>query len=83
MIIMRYSNLNILIILGGINMNEMIILNLINLYEAEIKEVEGTISNEHLCELGYYGDEPNTHTNNILNLLEYISILKEKIAELQ
>lgn len=64
-------------------MNEMIILRLINLYETEIEEVEGALSNEKLWELGYSGDEPNPHTNNILDLLEYISILKEKIAELQ
>lgn len=52
------------------------------LYENEIKEIQGTISNEHLWELGYNGEEPNPHTENIEVLEEYIEVLKSKLEEL-
>ena len=48
--------------------------------KAEIEEVKGTISNEHLCELGYDGDEPlNPHTENIMALMEYLEVLEEML----
>lgn len=53
------------------------------LYENEIKEIQGTISNEHLWELGYNGEEPNPHTENIEVLEEYIEVLKSKLEELK
>ena len=54
------------------------------LYKKEIEEIEGAISNERLWELGYDGDEPtNPHTENIAILMEYLELLKEKLAELK
>lgn len=54
------------------------------LYKKEIEEIEGTISNERLLELGYNGDEPiNPHTENIEMLTEYLEALKEKLAEIK
>lgn len=48
----------------------------------EIEEVKGTISNEHLCELGYDGKEPsNPHTENIEVLMEYLDILEEMLSK--
>jgi hypothetical protein len=64
-------------------MNEMIKFWLIQLYEKEINEYKAAISNEQMWELGYNGEEPNPHTNNICNILEYISVLEDKIKELQ
>ena len=53
-------------------------------YEKEIIESRGTLSNEHIGELGYDGEEPNPHTNNIADIIqEYITALEEKIKELQ
>ena len=50
--------------------------------KAEIKEVKGTIRNEHLCELGYDGKEPwNPHTENIELLKEYLEELREMLKE--
>lgn len=51
------------------------------LYENEIKEIQGTISNEHLWELGYNGEEPNPHTENIEVLKEYLEVLESKLNE--
>ena len=49
---------------------------------AEIKEVRGAISNEHLWELGYDGEEPvNPHTDNIMTLMEYLDLLNEMLAD--
>ena len=46
--------------------------------KAEIEEVKCAISNEHLWELGYDGDEPmNPHTENIMVLTEYLEVLEE------
>ena len=45
------------------------------LYDREIKEAYGTISNEHIWEIGYDGEEPNPHTENIKQLQEYIRVL--------
>ena len=54
------------------------------LYKKEIEEIEGTISNERLWELGYNGDEPiNPHTENIEMLTEYLEALEEKLAEIK
>lgn len=53
------------------------------LYKKEIEEIQGTISNEHLWELGYDGEEPNPHTGNIEVLKEYLELLEEKLEELK
>ena len=46
----------------------------------EIEEVKSTIGNEHLCELGYNGEEPwNPHTENIMILMEYLEVLEEML----
>ena len=50
--------------------------------KTEIEEVKGTISNEHLWELGYDSIEPlNPHTENIMILNEYLEILEEMLKE--
>ena len=50
--------------------------------KTEIEEVKGTISNEHLCELGYDGKEAwNPHTENIMVLMEYLEVLEEMLKE--
>lgn len=65
-------------------MNETIKIWLEKLYKNEIQEVRGTISNEHIWELGYNGQEPiNPHTENIEVLKEYIKILEAKLEELK
>ena len=49
---------------------------------AELEEVQGTISNEHLWELGYDGEEPlNPHTDNIMTLMEYLELLNKMLAD--
>ena len=53
------------------------------LYQKEIEEIKGTISNEHLRELGYDGEESNPHTGNIAVLQEYLEKLEEKLEELK
>ena len=53
------------------------------LYEKEIENAKAYISSEHLWELGYDGEDPNPHTENIERLKEYIEALKEKLEELQ
>lgn len=63
-------------------MNETIKIWLEELYKKEIEEAKGAISNEHLWELGYDGEESNPHTENIEVLKEYIEVLEEKLAEL-
>lgn len=64
-------------------MDEMIKEWLKQLYENEIEESKANIENEHLWELGYDGEEPNPHTENIERLNEYVEILKKKINELK
>ena len=65
-------------------MSETVKIWLKELYKKEIEEIEGTISNERLWELGYNGDEPiNPHTENIEMLTEYLETLKEKLAEIK
>jgi hypothetical protein len=65
-------------------MNETVKIWLEELYKNEIEEAKGTISNEHLWELGYDGNEPvNPHTENIMALEEYIEVLEEKLKELK
>lgn len=49
--------------------------------KTEIEEVKGTISNEHLWELGYDGQEPNPHTENIMVLMEYLEVLEEMLSK--
>lgn len=44
---------------------------IINMLDQEINEIPDTIKNEHLWELGYDGEDPNPHTQNIENLKEY------------
>lgn len=64
-------------------MNEMVKIWLERLYKNEIEVAKTTVSNEHLWELGYDGDEPtNPHTENIEVLKEYIKVLEEKLEEL-
>jgi len=62
-------------------MNEEIRLWLEELYKKEIEEVKGTIGNERLWELGYTGDEPNPHTENIAVLNEYMEVLAELLSK--
>ena len=65
-------------------MNETVKIWFKDLYEKEIEEVRGTISNEHLCELGYDGDEPyNPHSENILLLTEYLDELTRRMNEIE
>lgn len=63
-------------------MNETIRIWLENLYQNEIEEIKGAISNERIWERGYYGEEPNPHTENIEVLTEYLETLEEKLEEL-
>ena len=51
-------------------------LRIINMLDKEINEIPDTIKNEHLWELGYDGEDPNPHTQNIENLKEYRKRLK-------
>lgn len=46
--------------------------------KAEIEEVRGAISNEHIWELGYNGNE-NPHTKNTAALMEYLEVLEEML----
>lgn len=64
-------------------MNETVRIWLEELYKKEIKRAKGSISNEHLWELGYNGEEPNPHTGNIEILHEYIEVLEEKLEEVR
>lgn len=65
-------------------MNETVRIWFEELYKKEIEEIEGTISNERLWELGYDGDESvNPHTENIELLTEYLEALKERLAEIK
>ena len=50
---------------------------LILLFDVEIADVEMTISNEHLWELGYEGDEPNPHSGNIVMYMQYLNALEQ------
>ncbi len=51
-----------------------------DLINDELKEINGTISNEHIWELGYEGADPNPHTDNIEKLVAYRDVLS-KIAD--
>lgn len=64
-------------------MHETVKIWLEELYKNEIEKIKGTISNEHIWELGYDGEEPNPHTENIEVLKEYLDILEEKLDELK
>lgn len=59
-------------------MNEMIKEWLIQLYEREIAEVEGTISNNHLCILSAANkEEERMFIQNEMNMREYLEVLEE------
>ena len=64
-------------------MNETVRIWFEELYTKEIEEVKGTIKNERIWELGYDGEEPNPHTENIEVLEEYLERLEEKLEELK
>lgn len=64
-------------------MNETVKIWLKELYSKEIAEIKGTIENEHIWELGYDGEEPNPHTENIEVLKEYLEVLEEKLEEVK
>lgn len=64
-------------------MDEMIKEWLRSMYLREIEDAKCDIQNEHLWELGYDGENPNPHTENIERLKEYIEILNEKLEELK
>lgn len=63
-------------------MDEMIKEWLKQMYEREIEEAQCTLSNEHLWELGYNGNDENPHTQNIVKLQEYIIVLSDRLEEL-
>ena len=63
-------------------MNDTVKFWLENVYKDTIEGARETIKNEHLWELGYTGEEPNPHTENIKTLREYIDVLEDKIREL-
>ena len=50
---------------------------LIRLFDGEITAVGMTISNEHLWELGYDGEEPNPHSGNIVMYMQYLDVLEQ------
>lgn len=52
------------------------------LYKQEIEEVDATINNERVLELGYAGEGPNPHTKNIEMLSEYREMLEDGLSEL-
>lgn len=52
-----------------------------DLINRELKDINGTISNEHIWELGYEGDDPNPHTDNIEKLFAYRDVLYEIVDE--
>ena len=64
-------------------MNETVRIWFEELYKKEIEEIKGTISNEHLWEIGYDGEKPNPHTENIEILKEYLELLEGKLEELK
>lgn len=64
-------------------MNETVKIWLEGLYEAEIRETKVAIENEYTWELGYDGEEPNPHSENIKQLKEYLEILEEKLKEIK
>lgn len=57
-------------------MNETVKCWLEELYKREIEDTRMDISNEHIWELGYDGENPNPHTENI-------EVLEGKLAELK
>lgn len=46
------------------------------LLDNAIQETEATMSNEHLWELDYDGEDPNPHSQNIANLKRYKDLLQ-------
>lgn len=63
-------------------MNKTVKFWLRNLYKNEIEEIKGTMRNEHLWELGYDGEDPNPHTENLMIQKEYLQVLEKKLKEL-
>ena len=80
---MNMSKIKMAILYGGLVMNETVKIWLVELYSKEIVEIKGTISNERIWELGYEGEEPNPHTENIEVLKEYLEVLEGKLEELK
>ena len=56
--------------------NEMINIWWNRMIDEEIDQIKGTINNERLAEKSYSGDELNPHTQNIVTLVEYLSLLE-------
>lgn len=48
---------------------------IMGLIEEEIDDASADINNEHLWETGYDGEEPNPHTQNIVNKELYRTVL--------
>lgn len=46
------------------------------LLDDAIRETEAAMSNEHLWELSYEGEDPNPHSQNIVNLKRYKDLLQ-------
>lgn len=51
------------------------------IYEDAINDAKETIKNEHMWELGYSGEDPNPHTENIALLNEYVIELEKRLDE--
>ena len=51
-------------------------------FAAELQDTLGSIENEKLWELGYDGEEPNPHTQNLVNLEAYRRWLVASMAEI-
>lgn len=47
-----------------------------DLLDGAIQETNAQLSNEHIWELGYSGEEPNPHAQNIANLSRYKELLQ-------
>lgn len=59
-------------------MSEMVKNWLIELYEREIKEIKGTISNNHLCILSAANEEEERmFIQNEMDMREYLEVLEE------
>ena len=59
-------------------MNEMIKFWLTDLYEREIEEINGTISNNHLCILSAANEEEKRmFIQNEMDMREYLEVLEE------
>ena len=52
-------------------------------FTAELQNTLGSIENEKLWELGYDGEEPNPHTQNLVNLEAYRRWLVASMASIR